>query len=47
MSRFDNPIYDESRRWIQRKYEHGTVWSDIKKACKQTDEELLDNNGLN
>lgn len=42
MSKFDNPIYDEPRRWIQKRYEHGIVWPDIKKACKQTEEELLD-----
>ena len=42
MSKFDNPAYDESRRWIQRKFENGINWDAIKKACKETDDQLID-----
>lgn len=40
MSQYDNPIYDEARRWIQRKHERGISGEDLRCACKSTDEAL-------
>lgn len=42
MGMFDNPVYDESRRWIQRKFENGNSWDSIKMACKGSNDELVD-----
>lgn len=40
VGKFDSPIYDEPRRWIQKKYESGNLWDNIKNACKSTETEL-------
>ena len=35
MAKYDNPQYDECRRWIQRKNERGIAWSEIRLACRK------------
>lgn len=40
MSVFDNPKYDDARRWIQKKFEKGVSWDVIRLACKDTEEAL-------
>ena len=34
MSRFDSPLYDDCRIWIQKKQEKGIDWPSIRLACK-------------
>lgn len=34
MSKYDAPLYDECRRWIQRRAEKGIAWEEIRMACK-------------
>ena len=40
MSQYNSPIYDETRRWIQKKRERGISWADLRYACKSTDSAL-------
>lgn len=40
MSQYNSPIYDETRRWIQKKSERGISWADLRYACKSTDSAL-------
>ena len=35
MAKYDNPQYDECRRWIQRKNDRGIPWPDIRLACRK------------
>ena len=34
MAKYDNPKFDDCRRWIQKKSEKGIAWSEIRLACK-------------
>ena len=34
MGKYDAPVYDDIRTWIQRRREKGAEWSSIKLACK-------------
>lgn len=34
MSKYDSPIYDECKRWIQKKQEKGIDWASLRLACK-------------
>lgn len=34
MSKYDSPIYDDCRKWIQKKQEKGIEWAAIRLACK-------------
>lgn len=40
MYKFDSPKFDDSKHWIQRKFQKGTAWNIIKMAGKSTEEEL-------
>ena len=40
MSRYDNPIYDDCRKWIQKKHEKDVAWGDLYFACKTDDAAL-------
>lgn len=40
MSRFDAPLYDDPRRWIQKKNERQMSWDQIKLACKADEQGL-------
>lgn len=33
MSKYDSPVFDDCRIWIQKKYERGFGWEEIKLAC--------------
>ena len=34
MGKYDAPVYDDLRKWIQKKREKGSSWDEIKLACK-------------
>ena len=34
MGRFDVPLYDDPRKWIQKKNEKRVPWSKIRLVCK-------------
>jgi len=34
MSSYDSPLYDDCRKWIQKKQGKGIPWSEIRMACK-------------
>lgn len=34
MGRFDVPLYDDPRKWIQKKNEKQVPWSKIRLVCK-------------
>ena len=40
MSRYDNPCFDDCRKWIQKKRERGASWQELQLACKHCEEEL-------
>ena len=40
MGKYDTPKYDEPRRWIQKKFEKGEHWDNLRKACKENDDKL-------
>ena len=40
MSKYDSPIYDDCRKWIQKKQEKGIGWASIRMACKNDMAEL-------
>ena len=40
MSKYDNPCFDDCRKWIQRKWEKGVSWQELRLACKHSEEEL-------
>ena len=41
MAKYDNPRYDDCRRWIQKRYEKKSTWDQLRLACKSTEEELI------
>ena len=41
MEKYDNPIYDECRRWIQKRYEKKFTWDQLRLACKSNEAELI------
>ncbi len=41
MSKYDSPMYDDCRIWIQKKHEKGHTWDELKYACKTDDSKLL------
>lgn len=41
MAKYDNPMYDECRRWIQKRYEKKFTWDQLRLACKSSEEELI------
>lgn len=41
MAKYDNPKYDECRRWIQKRYEKNCTWDQLRLACKNNTEELV------
>lgn len=41
MAKYDNPKYDDCRRWIQKRYEKKSTWDQLRLACKNTEEELI------
>ena len=40
MSKYDNPCFDDCRKWIQKKRERGASWQNLQLACKHSEEEL-------
>ena len=40
MSKYDNPCFDDCRKWIQKKRERGASWQNLQLACKHSKEEL-------
>lgn len=40
MSKYDNPRFDDCRKWIQKKRERGASWQELRLACKHSEEEL-------
>ena len=34
MGKYDAPVYDDCRKWIQKKLEKGMSWESIRLACK-------------
>lgn len=40
MSKYDNPCFDDCRKWIQKKRERGASWQNLQLACKDSEEEL-------
>lgn len=34
MSRFDSPVYDDCRKWIQKRRERNRTWEELNLACK-------------
>lgn len=40
MAKYDNPAYDDCRRWIQKKREKGIAWDILRLACKTADDSL-------
>lgn len=41
MSKYDIAIYDDCRKWIQRKSEKGISWDEIELACKKDRKDLI------
>lgn len=41
MGRFDAPLYDDPRRWIQKKHERQISWDQIQLACKSDEQGLV------
>lgn len=39
---FSSPIFDDSKAWIQKRFEKGKDWDSIKMAMKSSEEELRD-----
>lgn len=40
MSKYDNPRFDDCRKWIQKKRERGASWQELRLACKHSEEDL-------
>lgn len=35
MGKYDSPIFDDPRKWIQKKHDKGVEWDSIRLACKE------------